>query len=226
MKISQKQFKHLLQQNKLVLSLIGMSNIGKTYWSKKLAELNFQHFNCDDLIETKLAPLLRARGYSGIKDVSRWMGQPYNKRFSENQQKFLELEAEIIKNILAKLKNIRKNNIVIDTTGSVVHLGSSICSLLKKHTLVIYLEATDYLREDMFRSYIKDPKPVVFGNIFRPKNGETHKQSLRRCYQKLLTKRSRLYAKYADIVIPRKSLGKNIDTMKFLSLIKKNSRYA
>ncbi len=221
MNTTEKQFEHLFQKNKLILSLIGMSNVGKTYWSKKLAELDFKHFNCDDLIEAKLAPLLQSRGYSGIKDVSVWMGQPYSKRYSENQQKFLDFEEEVIKNIFTRLKNIKKN-IVIDTTGSVAHLGHSICSLLQKHTLVVYLEATNSMRMDMFKRYLKDPKPVVFGDVFRPKVGETDKQTLQRCYLKLLTKRSKLYAKYADVVISHKSIKKNIEAKEFISLIKKN----
>lgn len=221
MKLSRKQFDGLLQKNKLTLSIVGMSNIGKTYWSEKLAELGFKHFSCDGLIEAKLASELKARGYSGIRDVSRWMGQPYNKRFSINQWKYLNFEKEVIESIFKKLKNTKKCNAVIDTTGSVVHLGENICSKMKKNSLVIYIEATNAMREEMFRRYLKDPKPVVFGDIFVPQKGETGMQTLRRCYPKLLLQRSKLYAKYADVVIPYRSTGKNTSTEEFISLIRK-----
>ncbi len=36
MKLSKRQFDQLLLENQLVISFVGMSNIGKTYWSKKL----------------------------------------------------------------------------------------------------------------------------------------------------------------------------------------------
>jgi shikimate kinase len=221
MKLSQKQFGRLLQKKKLALSLIGMSNIGKTHWSGKFTKLHFRHFSCNSLVEEKLAPELKALGYSGIKDVSRWMGQPYDARFSLNQKKYLNCEKEVMKNILAELKNIKKQNIVIDTTGSFVHLNAAICSELKRKTLVIYIAATDKMREDMFQRYIKNPKPVVFGDIFLPKAGETGQETLRRCYPKLLSKRSKLYAKYADVVIPYEFTEKNMDIRKFILLIKK-----
>ena len=201
MKLSQKQFDQLLQKNKLVLSLIGMSNIGKTHWSKKLTKINFKHINCDDLVEAKLALELKACGHSGIKDVSLWMGQPYDKRFLVCQQKYLKFEKEVMKQIFMQIESKKGQNIVIDTTGSFVHAGTSACSQLKKHTLVIYIEARDSVKEKMFERYIKKPKPVVFGDVFAPKKGETNKRALKRCYLKLLDLRSNLYDQCADISI-------------------------
>ena len=221
MKLSQKQFDQLLQKNKLILSLIGMSNIGKTHWSKKLARMNFKHINCDDLIEARLVFELKACGHSGIKDVSLWMGQPYSQRFSACQQKYLEFEKEVMKQIFAQIKNKKKQNIVIDTTGSFVHVGGSMCSQLKKHSLVIYIKANDSAKEKMFEQYIKKPKPVVFGDIFVPKKGETNKQALKKCYLELLNLRSVLYAQCADIIIPREVISQDMDAKQFTSLIRK-----
>jgi len=222
MKLSQKQFDELLKENKLVLSFIGMSNVGKTHWSKKLAKINFEHINCDDLIEARLTLELKACGYSGIKDVSLWMGQPYDKRFSACQQKYLEFEKEVIKQIFAQIKNKKKQNIVIDTTGSFVHTGSDACSQLKKCALVIYIKANDSEKKKMFEQYIKKPKPVVFGDIYATKKGETNKQALKRCYLKLLDLRSVLYAQCADIIIPREVSSQDMDAKQFISLIKKS----
>ena len=95
MKLSLKQFEKLLQENKLVLSFVGMSNIGKTYWSEKLTELDFKHLDCDNLIKNKLVLELKTHWRAGLSDVSHWMGQPYVKRFSTNQRKYLKLEREI-----------------------------------------------------------------------------------------------------------------------------------
>lgn len=221
MKLSSKQFQELLQKNKLVLSFIGMSNIGKTYWSERLSKFGFKHFNCDDLIEKKLSFELDALGYSGINDVSLWMGQPYEKKFEENQQKYLNFEKEAIENIFAELKNT-KQNVVIDTTGSLVHLNEKICLELKERSLIVYIKATDSMREKMFERYIEDPKPVVFGDIFSPQEGESGEKTLRRCYPILLEKRSKLYEKYADVVIPHEFINMKMNVKDFISLIKKN----
>lgn len=222
MNLSKIQFEKLLQENKLVLSLIGMSNIGKTYWSKKLRAVGFKHLNCDDLIEAKLAPILKRLGYSGIADVSRWMGQPYDERFATNQQKYLSLEKEIMENIFVQIKNGKKQNIVIDATGSIVHTSKEICLKLKKHSLIIYIEATENMKDEMFKQYIKKPKPVVFGKMFVQKKNETTKQALKRCYQKLLNLRSTLYAEYTDIIIPREVIKKNMSVRQFISLVKQS----
>ncbi len=199
-----------------------MSNMGKTHWSKQFADINFKHISCDDQIEAKLGPELKALGYAGITDVSRWMGQPYEERFSANQQKYLEFEKEVMREIFEELKNENTSNVVIDTTGSIVHTGSDICAKLQEYALMIYIEATDEMKEEMFQRYIKEPKPVVFGDVFAPKAGEEDQQTLKRCYPRLLDLRSALYAKYADIVIPRETLDKDMNIHQLMALIQKS----
>lgn len=221
MKFSEQKFKQLLEKNELIICLIGMSNMGKTYWSKQFSNINFKHISCDDRIEEKLAPELKALGYSGIADVSRWMGQPYEERFSANQQKYLEFEKEVMKEIFTELKNAGAGNIVIDTTGSFVHTGSDICSRLQEHALMLYIEATENMKEEMFQRYIKEPKPVVFGDVFAPKKGEESQQTLKRCYPQLLDLRSALYTRYADVIIPRETISNAMDIHQFIAFIQK-----
>lgn len=220
MKLSKLQFEQLIKQNKLVLNFVGMSNIGKTYWSKKLQSVGFQHINCDDLIEEKLAAVLGELGYSGIEDVSRWMGQPYDERFFVNQNKYLSLEREVMEKIFAQVKNGNHGNIVIDTTGSVVHTGKNLCERLKQYSMVIYIEASKNMKEKMFEQYLQEPKPVVFGDVYDQEDGETNMQALSRCYRKLLDLRSTLYAECADVIIPREAIEENMSVHEFISLVK------
>ncbi len=222
MKLSEQQFEQLLQKNRLILSLIGVSNIGKTYWSKKFSDVDFRHINCDDLIEAKLAPVLKELGYSGIEGVSRWMGQLYDERFSANQQKYLSLERETMQNIFGQIKKEGNQNIIIDTTGSIVHTGKDVCDKLKKSSLVVYIEATEDIHDEMFNQYIEKPKPVVFEGVFVPLENETVMQNLKRCYRKLLNLRSALYAEYADVIIPRETIKENMGVKQFILLIKQS----
>jgi len=222
MKLSKPKFEQLFEENRLIVSLIGISNIGKTYWSKKLHEISFRHINCDNLIEEKLSPILKKLKYSGIEDVSCWMGQPYDDRYATNQQKYLSIEKEIMKSIFAQIKNKKSQNTVIDTTGSVVHTGKNICAKLRQYSLIVYLEANQNMKEKMFNQYIKKPKPVVFGDIFDPKQNETATQTLQRCYRKLLNLRSVLYSQYADVIIPIESIKKDMNVNQFFSLIKQS----
>lgn len=222
MNLSKTRFEQLFQKNQLTLSFIGMSNIGKTYWSEKFSGIGFKHFNCDDLIEAKLSPVLKKLGYSGVADVSRWMGQPYDEGFFANQQKYLALEKEIMENILTQIKNKEKQNTVIDTTGSVIHTNENICFNLKQYSLIVYIEADKNMEREMFKQYCKKPKPVIFGNVFNIKGKETNKQALKRCYRKLLDLRGALYTKYADVIIPRGAIPNNINTRRFISLIEQS----
>jgi len=223
MKLSKRQFDQLLLENQLVLSFVGMSNIGKTYWSKKLHNKGFRHFSCDDLIEAKLEPILNELGYAGIiEDVSRWMGQPYDQKFATNQQKYLSLEREVMEDIFAQVNNGKKQNTVIDTTGSVIHTSRNLCARLKQCSMVIYIEAPESMKEEMFKRYLKEPKPVVFGDIYNPKDNETEMQTLSRCYRKLFNFRSTLYAECADMVIPRGAIKENMHVQQFISLIKQS----
>ena len=220
MKLSKLQFEQLLRENKLILSFIGMSNIGKTYWSTKLQNIAFRHFNCDDLIEEKLAPVLNTLGYSGIEDVSRWMGQPYDERFAVNQERYLSFERDVMEGIFAQVKNRDFGNAVIDTTGSVIHTGKSLCKKLKGCSLVIYIAASKKIEEKMYRQYLDEPKPVVFADVYNQKTCETKIQALGRCYKKLLDLRSVLYAEYADVIIPREVIEENKSIHEFISLVK------
>ncbi|MEK7623365.1 MAG: hypothetical protein AAB408_01700 [Patescibacteria group bacterium] len=86
MKLSKQQFDSAHREQRLVLTLIGMSNVGKSFWSQKLADVGFSRYCCDDLIETKLAPQLLAQGYKGIADVAAWLGLPYEPQFKKHQQ--------------------------------------------------------------------------------------------------------------------------------------------
>ncbi len=222
MKLSEEEFEELLGNNDLAISLIGMSNIGKTYLSRKLSELKFKRFGCDDIIEAKLGDKLKKMGYKGTNDVARWLGQPYEKQFTTNQKTYLQLEKQALIKIFLYLTNGNQENVVIDTTGSLVHTGADVCLALKEHSLIVYIEAGEDMREEMFEQYLKEPRPVIWGKVFQPQDQETNQEALKRCYPKLLDLRNSLYTRYADITVPYNSLPKNIGAEEFLELIKKS----
>lgn len=205
MKISQAEFGKLLKSNRLRISVIGMSNVGKTRRAKSLVsdpELNFLWVCCDDLVEAKLSPFLEGKGFRGVDGVAAWMGQPYEARYPETQGMFLKFEDEAMSEIDYSLPK----NIIVDTTGSVVYLSQKALQRLKEKTLVIYLEATEDIKKLLFELYISNPKPVVWGGSFGKRSGETGSDALKRCYPKLLEFRAARYAELADIAIPHNVL--------------------
>lgn len=186
----------------MIITLIGMSGTGKSHWSSKLVHHGFKRICCDDLIEKKLEIELKAQGYTGIQDVARWMGQPYEPQYALNSRKYLLFECEVMKELLSFAEHAdKKANVVIDSTGSVIYTTKQILKDLHKHTTLLYLQTPDHVKKEMFQRYITDPKPVIWGDHFNKKAEETETQALARCYPELLNYRAKQYATNADLVI-------------------------
>ncbi|MBT3464863.1 hypothetical protein HOD20_09520 [archaeon] len=202
------------------ITLIGMSNVGKSYWSEKLEKSGFKRFCCDDMIEKKLEPILKKEGYSGIHDMSKWMGQPYEEQYDDNARKYIFHETEVLKEILDYIKKNKGNNIVVDTTGSVIHTNNIILHQIKMLTDVIYLKTSSSEVEKMLKSYIEHPKPVFWSNQFQKGENESDMKALKRCYPKLISFRRLLYNRFADKTIYGEKLRyKNINENDFIKKI-------
>jgi shikimate kinase len=187
----------------MVISIIGMSNIGKSYWSKRLQnEKDFVVYSCDDMIEQRLAPYLQNLGYKGIADVSKWMGQPYEPQYPENSEIYLEFEKEVMQEIFTKLANNTPNiNVAIDTTGSVIYTGDNIINQLRQLSKVVYLPTPSNIQDQMLQLFIREPKPVYWGEIYQPIIDEGQEQALSRCYKLLLNYRTQRYESICDITL-------------------------
>lgn len=185
------------------ISLIGMSNSGKTYWAKKLEKKGFLRISCDDFIEERLKHELDKFGYSRLNGISKWMGQPYESRYKENSCKYLKYEREALQQIFEYLETEvpDSQNIVIDTTGSVIYTGEDMMKKLNRLTTIVLLDTPNLVLQEMFKSYIENPKPVIWGESFKKRNGESDEQALIRCYPQLLSYRLKQYKKYAHIVL-------------------------
>lgn len=184
------------------ISLEGMSGSGKSFWSKKLAEQGFKLYCCDDLIEAKLDPELKSQGLSGIEDVARWMGQPFDPQYPATSKKYLDFEKQVMEEVLSEVETAGEDeNIVIDTTGSVIYTGPEILNKLRSATKVVYLETPQSVQDQMYRLYLQEPKPVIWGDDFRQQEGEGNMEALARCYPRLLAFRTTQYARLANVTI-------------------------
>lgn len=218
--ITKYSFLEKLKNNNLHISLIGMSNIGKSYWSDRLNKLGFKHICCDDMIEDKLKPELEKHGYKGKEDMAKWLGQPYAPQFEKNEKKYLSLENETMQEVFNKIKN-KKQNIVIDTTGSLIHCDNKSIKPVKKNSLVVYIKASEEMKNDMLQKYLDCPKPVVWDNNYKQKDNQSQENALKESYKKLLEAREKLYENLADISIPFHKVAKLNKNNHFLKLIQK-----
>lgn len=186
----------------MIFTLIGMSSVGKSFWSQKLADMGFTLFCCDDLIEKKLEVELKHLGYKGIADVAHWMGMPYDPQYPQTSSRYLSLEGQVVREILDWIESdIHNNNVIIDTTGSVIYIDASIQKRLKALTKIVYLETTESQKEEMFRRFMIHPKPIIWGDTFTQRHNQSRKEALEVCYPKLLSYRCQIYNDFADVSI-------------------------
>jgi shikimate kinase len=185
------------------LALIGMSNVGKTLWSHRLEQHGFQRYSCDDMIETKLSTELQTQGFAGIADVARWMGHPYDEQYPLTSALYLSFERQSLEEIIEILSDPAYNtrDIVVDTTGSVIYLGEDILRQLGELTTVVYLETPEDVQHEMMQNFFRNPKPLIWGDSFSVKQGESYDTALKRCYPLLLKERTNKYQEYADVVL-------------------------
>jgi shikimate kinase len=185
------------------LSLIGMAGSGKSYWSRKLSSQGFTRFCCDDMIADKLALELK-RPDGKTMSVSEWMGFPYELYYPERESRYLAYEIEVMSEILEYLEhpnNIGEQNIVIDTTGSVIYTGHEILIDLKRLSTVVHLETPPEVQRQLLKEYISKPHPMLWQNTFNKKPHESKKQALIRCYPRLFSSRQQLYERYAKVTL-------------------------
>ena len=185
------------------LSLIGMAGSGKSYWSRKLSGQGFTRFCCDDMIADKLAlELKRLNGKT--MSVSEWMGFPYEPYCAERESRYLAYEIKVMSEILEYLKhpyNIGEQNIVIDTTGSVIYAGHEILIELQRLTTVVHLKTPPEVQRQLLEAYISKPHPMLWQGTFIKKPRESNKRALMRCYPRLFSSRQQLYERYSDVTL-------------------------
>jgi shikimate kinase len=192
---------HSQPSSPLRLALVGMSGAGKTFWTKKLAAKGWTAISCDDRIEEKLASRLAAGGYSGINGVAAWMGWPDNPKYAEREAQYLEEEIHTLGEVLTGLEREPEEPLVLDTTGSVIYAGNNLLLRLRRRMTVVHLAASAEVQQLLIERYLNDPKPVLWQGAFRPRKGETPKETVARCYPALMMARRQSYEALAHCTL-------------------------
>jgi len=205
----------------LRLALVGMSGAGKTYWTKKLAAEGWTAICCDDRIEEKLASRLAAGGHSGINGVAAWMGWPDSAKYAERETQYLEEEIHTLGEALTSLERQPDKPVVLDTTGSVIYAGNNLLLRLRRRMTVVYLAASAEEQQLLINRYLSDPKPVLWRGAFRPKKGESPRETVARCYPTLIAARRQSYEALAHCTLQVAELHEpDFDVAAFLSKIR------
>ncbi|MGA2026165.1 MAG: hypothetical protein ABSH17_03730 [Syntrophobacteraceae bacterium] len=188
----------------MLISLIGMSGSGKSYWSEKLAWHGFRRFCLDALITQKLSDKLKREDLS-LLGLGEWMGFPFQDGYQEREELYLSFEKQLMAEILDWIdENARAGseaNVVLDTTGSVIYTGENLLKRLRSLTTIIYFAVPAVIRAAMLRQYLSNPRPVLWRGIFNIEPGESVEEALFRSYNALLDWREGVYRELADIEI-------------------------
>jgi shikimate kinase len=185
----------------LRLAFIGMSGAGKTFWTKRLASAGYPAISCDDKIEARLVPALQSGGFTGINGVAAWMGWPDRDSYAERESQYLAEEIFVLDEVLTDLEKNPARELVLDTTGSVIHTGNNLLMRLRRRMTVVYLAATAEEQQLLVQRYLEDPKPVLWRGAFQAKKGEAAEATVARCYPALIAARRQSYEALAHCTI-------------------------
>ena len=133
-----------------------------------------------------------------------WMGFPYEAGYEEREDRYLALEREVMAEISTYLEEHENNpneNIVVDTTGSVIYTGIENLARLLLSTMVVYLSIAAEVRQQLLKDYISNPHPMLWRGMFHKEPHETNRDALARCYPTLVHQRERLYEQLSDVTI-------------------------
>jgi shikimate kinase len=194
-----KKWLESIDKNGISLVFIGMSGSGKSYWSKEISQFyGLERIELDEMIGSSLQLASILANYSGqdsAEKMGKYLGMPWENDFNEKERLFLNIEAEIMRNIRDK------NPPILDLTGSAIYHANEM-QALSSSGLVIYLETDEAAEREMFETFMSSPKPVCWKGHFKPQPGESNEEALARCYPLLLKSRDALYSQYADVTLP------------------------
>ena len=190
MKLSRAEFGRRWAAEELVVSLVGMSNVGKSWLAARLSKhLGAQALEVDTFIRRQL-------GQRSMADLAHWLGHPDTVGYAAREQQSLQLEERAT---LAALRSVEAPAL-LDTTGSVIYCPRS-CERLRAETFVVYLRASGDTLKTLENLYFTHPKPLNWAGRFTMRDGEMFGDAVRRCYPKLLQSRDALYHALADHVV-------------------------
>jgi len=201
-RLTQAEFDEKKRTEQLRIALVGMSNIGKSHWARRIKrDHGFVHYEVDDRIQENLS-------LSSIAKSANWMGHPYDAGYTAKAKQYLELESEMT----AEASNA-EGNVIIDTTGSVIYLDEEIKNDIKKHNVVIYIKANPKNLDRLKKRFATSPKPLIWGEHFKAVEGVDNHDAMMAQYPSLLRARDEMYAKMADLTMPSKFIGRRVDVL-------------
>ena len=185
------------------LGFIGMSGVGKTYWSRRLAGAGFRRLDCDALLATRMRAAGRTTLWN-LEDLGAWLGMPYEAGYPEREAQYIRYEVEILEGILAERAHTAgpADNLVVDMSGSAIYAGAALFARLRRFLTIVYLEITPAVHEQMLQTYLARPLSLIWRGVEHPPGQTFRPETIGADYRRLIAFRESLYAAFCDVRIP------------------------
>ncbi|MBY0294130.1 hypothetical protein K2Q08_02245 [Patescibacteria group bacterium] len=191
--LTPREFEAHLAKGTFRLAFVGMSNVGKSYRSRILRdECNFFWYHVDGEIHKTLV-------FDSMDGISKWLGYPNTEGYVDRAAQYLAAEDKHTK---VDFLDTEGKNLVFDTTGSVIYLPKSTHAWLRENCLIINIDAGEGTIAQMMEQFLIEPKPLIWQEFFSPVEGESERETIERCYPKLLEGRLKKYRALAHVTIP------------------------
>jgi shikimate kinase len=186
----------------MILTFMGMSGAGKSFWAGKFAAQGFIVVDCDTLVGTRLQALVGQIDTS-LDQVGQWMGLPDQPGFQKREAMFLACETDMLRDVIARAASwaAAGADCVIDTGGSIIYADPALVQRLRQHSTVIYFRIPGALHQHMLDTYLAQPRPVVWNGLFEQAPGQSRAEAFRHSYAQLLRQREQLYEQYSDVAL-------------------------
>lgn len=155
-------------QKRKSITLIGMSGVGKSHLSTKLADWGWCNYCCDDLIGSDYLKM------DNMADLAAFVGQIGDpakggvglEEFRRRQNLYYEAECDVVRD-LGKAIAEAEGHFVCDSSGSLCEVrDEDILEQAGAQTLFVYLEVDQEDHAEILERAVKYPKPLFFPPAF------------------------------------------------------------
>jgi dephospho-CoA kinase len=160
-----------------VITLMGMSGVGKTHMSLMLGGQGWHHYSCDLEIGTTLMgeEIAQTLGEPNkvtaddLSQLSRYvsrLGELPHDEFKRRQEKYYEAECESLRRLKDVVKQAHKDgyqNVLNDSTGSLCEIDDdTLLDSVDENSLIIYIKANAEEEKAVLQRAQDYPKPMFF----------------------------------------------------------------
>lgn len=165
--------------DKKVITLMGMSGVGKTYLSSLLAKENWFHYSCDLEIGTTYlgGEISKTLGEENaviaedLSQLSRYVGQLGQgklslEEFKRRQNKYFDAECESLRRLQEVVNQAHQDGfeqVINDSTGSLCEINDKVLlGAVDENSLIVYIKATAAEEKEVLKRAQDYPKPMFF----------------------------------------------------------------